>query len=71
LRGEDRDVEGVVLSCVSLWGGEGVVNGTEEIGRERGTFLPITPRQAIDGIVAIALLWLYWKGGCWRLTCDG
>lgn len=49
LGGEDGDVEGVVLgSLVMLNGG-----AREEDRARRCTFLPITPRQAIEGIAAI------------------
>lgn len=67
LRGEDGDVEGVVLEggvlvLGGLFGGRDW--GLDERGGggwRSGTFLPITPRQAMDGIVVMV---------DWVLCCE-
>ena len=64
---EDGDVERVVLGERQL---EGRRRGLEE--RDEDTFLPITPRQAIEGIVVIAFrgCWCV-RGGCKKASRAG
>jgi hypothetical protein len=59
-------VEGVVLGVLLACFGRG-----EDGGKGRGTFLPITPRQAMDGIAVVMVdVVLTMRGGSSLVWCS-